>query len=158
MSETENRQPTGLARKLTAKSITGLDANGIAAIGRKGKKALFHIIGRVGDSKMLETQYGPSTALMGQFEAINADTGESFYSGVAYLPPFVTNMLLGQMRKSEGAIEFALTIGVNPADNRFGYEYYAETHVDPRTDTGMETLRKMLPAPQSNVKAISGKK
>lgn len=139
--------PTGIARKLSAKVITGMGADAIAKVGRGGKTALFHIIGSAGDTKTVETTYGPSAALLGQFEGVNAETGESFYSGVAYLPPHITNMILGMMKKSEGAIEFALTIGVQPSDSRMGYEYYAETHVDPRKDDRMETLRKLLPPP-----------
>jgi hypothetical protein len=147
--------PIGLQRKLSAKTITGLNADAIAKIGRGGKTALFHIIGSAGDSKTIETQYGPSTGLFGTFEAVNADTGESFYSGVAYLPPHVTNMILGQMRKSQGAVEFALTVGVQPDDSRFGYAYYAETHVDPRTDERMSTLRKLLPPARKMIAATA---
>lgn len=141
------RVPTGIARKISAKTVTGLTADAISTLGRKGKTSLFHIIGSAGDSKLVETTFGPSDGLLGQFEAINAETGEAFYSGVAYLPPHITNMILGQMKKSESAVEFALTIGVQPSDSRMGYEYYAETHQDPREDTRMETLRKLLPPP-----------
>lgn len=145
--------PTGIARKLSAKIITGLNADEIAVIGRKGKTALFHIIGSAGEVKTVETTFGPSVGLLGQFEGVNAETGETFYSGVAYLPLHITNMIVGMMKKSEGAIEFAFTVGVQPSDSRMGYEYFAATHVDPRKDDRMETLRKLLPPPTKQLTA-----
>lgn len=145
MADAENKGPLGIERKLTAKTITGLDANAIAKVGRETKTALYHIIGSAGDHKVTNTQYGDSIALLGNFEAIDATTGETKYSGVYYPPPHVSGMVVGQMRKAAGPVEFALTIGVKPSDNQFGFEYYAETHVDPRTDESMSTLRKLLP-------------
>lgn len=148
---TAQQQPTGIARKITAKTVTGMSADDIAKAGRKEKTILYHIIGSAGDSKTIETSYGPSTALLGQFEAINAETGESFYSGVAYLPPHITNMIGAQMKKSDSPTQFALSVGVQPSDSRFGYEYFAETYIDPKADEQLSSMRKLLPPPRKSL-------
>jgi hypothetical protein len=143
--------PTGISRKIEARSVTGLNADQIAEIGRKAKTALYHVIGTASDIKRVVTKHGETIGLLGQFQAVNAETGEVFYSGTAYLPPFVAYQMAAECSKAEAPVEFALTIGVQPAANRFGYEYYAETHMDPKADERLQTLAKLLPPPRKQI-------
>lgn len=86
----------------------------------------------------------PFTAITGNFEAVNMHDGETWRSGVLYLPGGFHELILGMLDELEEAIklpdddprrrskfdkasvQFALAIDSEPADNPAGYTYVAK--------------------------------
>lgn len=80
------------------------------------------ILGNVTGIKTKTTDYGESTALLGEFEATSLLTGEMYQSAIAWLPPVVTNMVQPQ---KEGEIsQFAITLCIiGDAKSSVGYQW-----------------------------------
>lgn len=123
------------------------------------KTMLMQVYGIATGTKTGESNYGPWHALTGQFRAVHLESGELYQSGVCFLPKMGTDLIVPLMAKdgTEG-LEFALNIGIVPADNAFGYEYYVEPVLEAKENDPLEALGKKvnqaaLPAPKKDVKA-----
>lgn len=92
---------------------------------------------------------------IGDFVAINAQTGEVFESPVCYLPAFAANMIAGKMRPGD-VFEFAFMIGVKFVEaSATSYEFT----ITPMMDMGESEARKRIGALLAkNVKAIAAPK
>jgi hypothetical protein len=118
----------------------------------KGPTALYRVIGTVIGVKTGTSTYGGWTALMGDFEAINLDSGEMYASSKAFLPEPALSMLAAASMKSPGGVEFAVEVGVKPANNAFGYEYTVRPLIDSAPTDALKALRGVAFA---DVKAIA---
>lgn len=111
------------------------------AVGTDGQKdpragqaiPLFIVYGKAGDTKMFDSDYGVSTAIIGEFEAAVIqpgvpNCGKQFSSGKLFLPKGITEVIEGAVQSlgGSGAIEFGLKIYAQWHDSAIGYEYLAE--------------------------------
>ena len=141
-----------LVSRISAKKICGKIKK------PEGKTSLLQVFGIVTDIKTGESTYGPWVALTGQFRAINLETGEMFQSGVCFLPKMGTELITPLLKKDgTNGLEFALDIGVIPAENNTGYEYYVEPVLETSENDPLEILSKKvkqaaLPAPEKDHK------
>ncbi len=89
-------------------------------------------------------------ALVGEFEAENLETGETFRSGVLYLPAGIHDMLEGSVKKLESEtdfVQFALQILAVKATNAAGYGYQAKSMIPSRTVDPLTEMRAVLSGP-----------
>ena len=99
-----------------------------------------------------ESDKGPWTALLGSFQAINMETGDTYRSGVCFLPNIMLNLVTPRLLEKESkAVEFAFNIGVK-ADEKSatGYVYIAEPIFETAENDPLEMLTKKLPAPKGD--------
>jgi hypothetical protein len=90
----------------------------------KGKQSLLRILGMSNDIKRGTGDYGPWVAFVGAFEATNLVSGEVFQSSICLLPESAAGLLSVAVSKEAGkTVEFALDIGVEPANNPMGFQY-----------------------------------
>lgn len=128
-----------IVTKLSAKKILGKVKK------PEEKTVLMQVFGIATGIKTGESNYGPWTALTGQFRAVNLQNGEIFQSGICFLPKMGTD-LVTPMLKKEGVdgLEFALNVGIVPADNSVGYEYYVEPVLEAKENDPLEALSKKV--------------
>lgn len=118
-----------LINKVTVKNVYG-DKSEIlkAAQSGKGKPVkIMDIVGIVTKATPVETDKGTSVKFQGNFEGINAETGECFQAGVCYLPNVVENILDAQMAGEDVyTVQFGFAISVKEnKESVVGYEYTA---------------------------------
>lgn len=82
---------------------------------------VMRLIGRCVNSKVVPTPYGESTALLGEFEATNPETGEVSESSTAYLPDIALTPILTALAGSQ-AVDFAIMVGVRFAADDAGHK------------------------------------
>lgn len=94
-------------------------------------------------------------ALVGNFEAVNEESGEVFRSGVLYLPAGIHDMLTSAVSKKGESeyVQFALDIRAVKASNPAGYSYEARSLTPASTVDPLDQLRNgiaaRLSAPES---------
>lgn len=111
------------------------------AVGPDGLKAptagaiipLYMVYGQCSDTKMFESDYGVSTALVGEFEAVVLQPGvpnhgKQFSSGKLFLPTGISEVVEGALKNvgSDGRVEFGIKISSQWHDSEIGWEYVAE--------------------------------
>jgi len=89
------------------------------------KGPFLRVIGVARGTKEGVSTYGPWTSLLGDFYAINTQTGEEFRSGQCFLPDTANNLVIGALKGSPDGVEFAFDIGVKPSakEPETKYEY-----------------------------------
>lgn len=138
-----------IVSKISAKKVCGKIAK------PDNKTPLMQVFGIATGAKTGESSFGEYMSLLGQFRATNLATGEVYQSGVCFLPNMGVNMVAPMIAKEgvEG-VQFALFIGVVPAENAFGYEYYVEPIMQASESDPLEILAKkvtqtLLAAPEA---------
>ncbi len=150
---------SSLIRKISAKAVLG-------ASPEKPKKAinLFTVIGIAQGVQTGTTDYGEWTALKGQFEATNKETGEVFQAPKCFLPDPLNGMIAATLQETDeegnrvnSSVQFAVEVGVKPADTATGYEYTTKEIVESNEADPLAALRdavtKALPAPAADKSA-----
>lgn len=120
---------------------------------------LARFFGTANGTKTGVSDFGEWTALAGQFRGINVKTGETFDSGVCFLPDVALDLIVGAM--GQGSVDFAFDIGVTlDEDSATGYVYTAtpliqeENNPIARLASKLESIAlPSLPAPASEEKA-----
>jgi hypothetical protein len=138
-----------IVSKISTKKVCG-------KIAKPDKKTLLmQVFGVATGTKLVPSPFGEAMGMLGQFRATNLVTGEVFQSGVCFLPIMGLNMVAPMIAKEgvEG-VQFALLIGVVPAENAFGYEYYVEPIMQASESDPLEILAKkvtqtLLAAPEA---------
>lgn len=115
---------------------------------------LMQVIGVATGTKVKDTDFGQSIALLGSFQATNLKTGKVYRSGVCYLPNLALDLIAPQLSdKDTKAVEFAFNIGVvYDEGSATSYVYFAEPVIAPGENDPLEMLTKKLPAPEDNKK------
>jgi len=133
-------------KKITVKTVHGKV--------EKPKKdtLLMRVIGVVHGVRTGSTQYGDFVAFRGAFKGIRLSDGEVFSAGQCLLPDCVSDTLAATIMQSDvKSADFAFDIGVKPADNAVGYEYYAASLVKASETDPLAALEARitaaLPAP-----------
>jgi len=110
---------------------------------------LMDIFGMVSGYRIEEDRFNPgssNTALKGEFYATDVATGESYFSGKAYLPePLHGNIVALIMKDPTKGVEFAATVSYRPAKTHSGYEYTVKQHVKAAPCDTMSHLKAALP-------------
>lgn len=113
---------------------------------------------------------GVWTALTGDFEGKNLQTGETFRSGKLFLPSGIQEIVEGPIKKAEDengscAIKFAFEISAVKASNPIGYSYQAKPLTKPTEGDQLSELRaiaapsdKQLEAPKQDDEKDTKKK
>lgn len=129
-----------LSKKLsTAKIVGKIVARTLPEDGTV--KSLYTIIGVAVGVKRGTSDYGDWVALVGQFEAVNLETGERFASANAFLPDVAHGLIEAQLGNSQ-SVQFAFTIGARVDDSSsVGYTYTAEPILPPDHKDPLEELR-----------------
>lgn len=148
------KQESTSVRKMTVKSICGpVDLEKLI---KSKKLALMDLWGIASRTKGITTDYGSAVRFIGQFRAVNLDTGELFTSTRLYLPSALEEELQAAMSGAESA-EFGLRIFVIYDKSNTGMPYYydAESLVKPANTDALAALeekvlaaRKVLPSPK----------
>lgn len=148
---------TQYVKKLSAKTIIGK-----IPVPKEGKyERLFTIIGSAESVRMGESNFGPWTAFLGEFEAVNIQTGEVFKGSQAFVPEPAESMIAAKLRETdeEGkrahtSVEFAFEVGVKGIifADRETYEYTVKPLVEAQQSDKLSALRDAakaaLPAPE----------
>lgn len=118
---------------------------------------LARFFGTANGTKHGVSDFGEWTCLTGQFRAVNLDTGETFDSGVCFLPDVAQDLIIGAL--GSGSVDFAFDIGVVlDDDSATGYVYTAspllQEENDPisRLEAKIAALALPAPAPEEKKK------
>ena len=143
----ENTAPK-FEKKLSSKVVVDKDVKSLRKIAEEGDKALFNIMGIATSTETGAGDHGPWTALKGQFEATNLETGEVFQSAKAFLPSVAQDIVEGQMiSHGDGQVEavrFAFEIGIKANDSAIGFEYTCSSLMKVADHNPLEDLRQTL--------------
>lgn len=93
--------------------------------------ALYAVMGVTHDLKTGVSDNGPWCAFLGAFEAIRYADGARFQGGQCFVPKAVEDMMIATLNATRreagtgpnGAIEFAIEVGVKHSTMAIGYEY-----------------------------------
>ena len=147
-ADTDNVQ---LIRKLSPKTVIG----GRIKAPEKATP-LYVVIGQAHGTKTGNSDNGPWVAFLGSFEATRASDGQRFQSGQCFVPKAIEDLLVsamkaGQKDDASASVEFAIEVGIKPADTTIGYEYTIKNLVKTSNADPLALLRSkvagMLPAP-----------
>jgi hypothetical protein len=143
---------SNLIRKISAKSVCGKMS------APKKATPLYVVLGIATKTKSGQSDFGEWTALVGQFEATNMDTGEVYQAPQCFLPEPLNSMLAESLNELDddenrvnASVQFAVEVGFKPSDTPIGYEYTTKEIVEADTADPLAALRdasaKALPAP-----------
>lgn len=144
-------------RKITLRNL-GCDIatiKGLIAQVKEGEKVvLARIVGIASGYKTGQTDKGEYVKLLGEFRAVNLQTGESFQSPQAIIPSFIAENFLPALQAS-GTVEFAVQVDAKAkATAVAGYEFTMTPLVESKASDRMTELMAIagkglpaLPAP-----------
>lgn len=143
-------------RKITTKEIGWTRADVQAAAIKAGKAIqLYTLIGVVNGVKPGSTSMGDFAKLLGEFEAVNLSTGETFHSGTAILPNFIGDNIAAAVMRGAESVQFAITVSAKPDEKSVaGFVYAVESGMAPSEHSPLAQLRnqvreqKLLPSPK----------
>jgi len=104
------------------------------------KEPILRVGGIASGTKTGTSNYGPWTALTGDFVAINTQTGEEYRSGVCFVPGTALSLIEGALAQSPDGVEFGFDFGVKKADNAVGYEYTVKPVIKAKESEAMSNL------------------
>lgn len=117
-------------KKLSVATVFGkIDLKKLIAADEKGETVpVMRVMGSAIGTKTGDSNFGPWTALQGQFKAINLDTGETSEAATLFLPDVaLTPILVGLAAPGARGVQFAIDIHAKyAADAKPGgvpYEY-----------------------------------
>lgn len=146
-----------MLRKITIKTV-GFDAKTIkATVDEQDKAALIRVAGIVNAAKPGQTDKGEFLALIGEFSALNLQTGEQFSSGKCILPNFIADQF-GAVLQQHGTAEFGLEIGAKKDDSAVtGYTFTVRPLVESKSSNRMQELIQTISAEAPALPAPSAK-
>lgn len=140
-----------LVSKLTIKTMKAQPKSGEVT----EPKMIATLYGRCSDKKIGTSDYGEFIRFKGEFEGVNADTGDSFRSGDMIVPGILESLLDSAITVDENnAVDFAVEVWVEPSDRSMtGYTYNIKPLIKPQESDALAELRNLasgaLPAPES---------
>lgn len=114
--------------------------------------ALYRVIGIANDTREGAGKEGFKDwrALLGNFQATNAITGEVFRSGVCFMPQFVVDDVAGQLAGDVEFVKFAYDIGAHfSSKSATSYEYDATPLMQPAADDPLIALANLFSQPNA---------
>lgn len=158
---TEQSQTRGILKKITVKTC-GVKPDLEKLIAHKnanGDKAVFPLLTVYGVASDYKAGAGKDgmgdyVKFLGQFKAINVQTGQVFVSGACILPGAAPDLIYGALRglgDNGGAVEFGFNIGASyDPEAVTKYVYHVDQIMSPdQADplAALEMKLKALPAP-----------
>ena len=116
------------------------------------------IYGRCTSKKVGSSDFGEFIRFMGEFEGVNAATGEIFRSGELIVPKTLETLLNGAVVE-DASVDFAVEIWVEPNESSItGYSYIIKPLVKPAESDALAELRKIAQDTQKTLPAPDKKK
>lgn len=144
-------------RKITVKAVYGaVDIEKVLAAKDTGLP-IMDVYGIATAAKEGESDYGVYCKFIGQFRAVNLETGETFRSATLLLPRFLEEQLMGLLGGGAVAAEFAVRIqAVYDKTSATKYVYVADSLVEAQESDAFKALEarvceryKALAAPET---------
>lgn len=135
-----------LVSKITVKTIKAQPAKGSV----KDAQMIATLYGRCTSKSAGTSDFGEFIRFKGEFEGVNADTGEQYRAGVLIVPKVLESMLDGAITpdSDDNAVDFAVEVWVEPADTMTGYTYNIKPLIEPSESDALSQIRQQaLPAP-----------
>lgn len=113
----------------------------------KGVRRLYTIAGVVTGVKSKENKFGQiGNKYIGDFEAVNLETGESFVSSAYFAASTLDAILTNQLAKSDGkGAQFGVVVGLKANEkSATKYEYVVHPIVPIKENDAMNDLRKAM--------------
>lgn len=149
MATPQQEQEINVISKLTTKTI-GANPRRASAL-KEGDKSQISLYQVYGKGRMLKQKEGNNgemtTAICGNFEAVNTESGEIFRSGVLYLPKGITEFVeaaISKLKDEADSVDFAFEVFAVRADNPIGYSYIAKPILKPTESDDLSNLRKLI--------------
>lgn len=138
-------------RKLSSAVIMGEDVRVLWKRERKAnpnvdKIVLYRIAGTVKLYDKVDSPFGESLRLIGDFIAVNAKTGEVFRSNRAFLPGIMTDGIVAHI-SGNANVEFSFEVSIIPDENvksATGYCYSFEPLLDVKENDQMKNMAKSI--------------
>lgn len=110
---------------------------------------LFTVIGVSHGIKTGTGDNGPWVAFLGSFEATRASDGQVFQAGQCFIPKAVEDLLVSSMRAGQkddpqASVQFAIEVGIKPADTAVGYEFTVKNLVKTQNADPLALLRREM--------------
>lgn len=120
---------------------------------------LYTVIGMAVGTKSGTSDFGDWTGLVGQFEAVNLETGERFASANLFLPDVAQGLIEAQLANAENhQVQFAFVIGAMADSNSpVGYSYTAQPILSPDAKDPLADLRASVLQLEAPKKATAKK-
>lgn len=111
----------------------------------KEAKMVATLYGRCTEKKVGTSDYGEYIRFMGEFEAVNADTGESYRAGKMIVPGVLEGLLDSAISVEENeAVDFAVEVWVEPSERgNAGYTYNIKPLIKPKESDVLGELRAL---------------
>lgn len=114
-----------------------------ASVPAEGILPIARVYGIATKTKTGMSDNGDWTALIGEFEAVNVVTGESFSSSKAFLPAAAQGAIEVAMDATDKPVEFAYEIGLRFAENDYGYIFDVTAIQSPNQKDSLSKLREL---------------
>lgn len=135
---------TQLVKKLGSKQILGNVGKVVKEkIENDGEVLnMYSLFGMANGIKTGSSTYGEWTALVGQMEAINHITGDSYAATVCFVPEPLCSILVNALREND-SVEFAFQVSVKRRDDlERGYEYIVTPIIESRQSDPLQLMRE----------------
>lgn len=140
-----NRKPTERIRKITIKTVCGgVDFDKLVAAKEK-RLDLMTLFGVARLARPGSSDYGMYTAFLGEFVAVNMETGEEFGSSKLLVPKILEEQLAGLVGQEGGReVKFAVVIGVRyEPKSQVKYEFTLRPLVETADASVIAELREV---------------
>lgn len=113
----------------------------------------YSIYGTSNGIKTGTSQFGDWMSFVGQMEAVNYVTGETFAAITCFIPEPLQSLLKDALQEND-TIEFAFTVSVKRRDDlKEGYEYLVQPHKAAQESDPLANLRALLPTKVTSIDA-----
>lgn len=138
---------TTIAKTIDPKTLIGSVKKLVADWDEGRKEEIIHIVGRAESVETGEGTHGPWVRFVGNFEAINALTGESTVSNKSYFPDPYEGLTYAALQNAEGgSVEVAVTISVQKEEALpTGYRYHVKSLQEIKPADDLKHLRSLMP-------------
>lgn len=135
-------------RKLTIKSVCGLDREQLLEMVMKDKQKVFPLVkiyGVVTRTRPGESDFGDFVRFIGQFRAVDMATGEVKAAPVVILPKFLEDELAGALAGGAKDVQFAVQIGVKyDKTAATSYVYMADNLIEPSQNDALTAIEQRM--------------
>lgn len=145
------RSDEAYINKITIKGI-GCKPQAVTAMADGAVHTMCRIYGVLNKVQEKESMVNPGSmevALLGEFEAVNLETGEVFRSGKLYLPGSLSDILRSNLDKYKdeektATVQFAFEIATVHASNPIGYSYQTRAISGARKVDALAAIRQQI--------------
>lgn len=136
-------------KKLSVATVCGaIDLKKLIAAPNSTLK-LMRVIGLAVGTKQGHSSYGEWTSLLGQFEAVNIETGETHSASTLFLPDVaLLPIQIALSQEGTKGVEFAIELSAKYSENKkpggSAYEYVFETLLPPDQNDPISRMKARL--------------